>query len=394
MIIKRQLTETIIKVATQFPVVAIVGPRQSGKTTLAQQHFPNHKYISLEDFDTRAIAETDPRRFLNDYPTAQGLILDEIQHAPQLLSYIQTIVDREKKNGFFVITGSQNFLVDESVTQTLAGRIAILTLFPLSISELEEAKLLPEKIEDVIYKGSYPRAYTDSTSIEFLYANYIRTYVERDVRQIKNVESLETFQRFMRLCAGRIGQVQNLSALGNDCGIDHKTAKAWINLLQASYIIFLLYPYYRNFGKTLTKAPKIYFVDTGLACSLLNIRSSDNLQEHYLRGNLVQSFIIGDILKQQHNLALRPNIYFWRDHVGKELDLIIDETSPIAIEIKAGKTIARDFFKELSNWQEITQLKNNNRYLIYGGDTSHTLPQAEVRSWKSSGTLIKEILGR
>src|SRR3989339_478239 len=353
MFIKRSLEAQVREAAQEYPVLAIVGPRQSGKTTVAQTLFPEHKYVSLEDFDIRALAQQDPRKFLTEYPSSSGLILDEIQHAPELLSYMQTIVDREKKKGFFIVTGSQNFLVDEAITQTLAGRMAVLTLLPLSLSELNDAGLLPDKIETLVYKGFYPRAHAEKVSVDRLYSNYLRLYVERDVRQIKTVEDLNTFQTFMRLCAGRIGQVLNLSSLGNDCGINHNTAKSWISLLEASYVVFLLHPYFNNFGKRLIKAPKLYFVDTGIACSLLKIRSAEELNAHYLRGGLVESLIISDLLKQHYNLDQQPGLYFWRDQQGHEVDCIIDIGSrPVPVEVKAGKTVVSDFFKELSFWQK------------------------------------------
>lgn len=392
MLIKRALTNSIIEASTEYPVIAIVGPRQSGKTTLAQTIFPDHKYISLEDFAELERAETDPRAFLADSPTVSGLIIDEIQHAPKLLSYMQTIVDREKKKGFFIVTGSQNFLVNEAITQTLAGRIAIVTLMPLSISELQEAELLPDKIETLVYKGFYPRAHAEEISIERLYSNYIHTYVERDVRSLKNVSDLNTFQKFMRLCAGRIGQELNLTSLGNDCGISYNTAKAWISLLQASYIVFLLHPYFNNFGKRLIKAPKLYFVDTGLACSLLNLSSAEVVANHYLRGGLVESLIISDLFKQNYNIERQPNIYFWRDQGNHEIDCIIDEPHyPIPVEIKSGKTVVSDFFKNMVYWQELTDNADKQRYLVYGGSEDQAWPAAQVLSWKSAGTLIKRI---
>lgn len=394
MLIKRALTEKVIEAASEFPVIAIVGPRQSGKTTLTQMIFPRHRYISLEDYDIRALAQADPRKFLSEYPTEFGIILDEIQHAPELLSYMQTIVDREKKNGYFIVTGSQNFLVDEAITQTLAGRMAVLTLLPLSISELTNADLLPAKIETYVYKGSYPKIYAEDVSVERLYANYICLYVERDVRQIKNVSDLNTFQRFMRLCAGRTGQILNLTSLGNDCGINHNTAKAWISLLEASYVVFLLYPYYKNFGKRIIKSPKLYFVDTGIACSLLNIRSAQELSDHYLRGGLTESMIISDFRKQQYNLDQQPHLYFWRDNTGNEIDCIIDEQKyPIPVEIKSGETVVSDFFKEINYWNKITDMPQVPKFLVYGGTEKQSWPQAEVLSWESSGTLIKDITG-
>jgi len=392
MIIKRELTKQIKEAASEFPVIAVVGPRQSGKTTLVQTLFPQHTYISLEDHDIREIALADPRTFLADYPTKHGLILDEIQHAPHLLSYIQTIVDREKKNGFFIITGSQNFLINQAVTQSLAGRIAILTLLPLSMSELESASLLPERIETLIFKGSYPKAHLQKVSSKRLYANYLRTYIERDVRQLKNIGNLLTFQKFMRLCATRIGQELNLSSLGNECGINHNTAKAWISLLEASYIIFLLSPYYKNFGKLLIKTPKLYFVDTGIACSLLKIGSAEALKEHYLRGGLVESFIIGDLLKQQHNLDEQPSLYFWRDKMGNELDCIIEASSyPIPLEIKASKTVTSDFLKGLNYWKSVTDTPDAPQYLVYGGSKNHTVQKTKIVGWQSIAGLIKKL---
>lgn len=392
MIIKRSLTEKVMEAALEFPVVAIVGPRQSGKTTLTQIAFPRHKYLSLEDHDVRALALADPRKFLAEYPTEYGLILDEIQHAPLLLSYMQTIVDREKKNGFFIVTGSQNFLVDEAITQTLAGRMAVLTLLPLSIEELKTAHLLPDTIETYAYKGSYPKLYADDVSVERLYTNYIRLYVERDVRQIKNVSDLTTFGRFMKLCAGRTGQILNLTSLGNDCGINHSTAKAWISLLEASYIIFLLYPYYKNFGKRIIKSPKLYFFDTGIVCSLLNIRSPQELSDHYLRGGLIESLIIADLMKQQYNLDRKPTFYFWRDSAGHEIDCVVDESQyPVPIEIKAGKTVVSDFFKEIVYWNNVTQNSSAPSFLIYGGTEDQSWPQAKVVSWNSSGDLVKRL---
>src|SRR5438445_4882469 len=314
MLIKREIEVQIHDAATEYPVIAVVGPRQSGKTTLVQMAFPDHKYISLEDFDLRELALADPRRFLTEYPSSSGIILDEIQNAPQLLSYMQTMVDKDKRKGFFVVTGSQNILVHESISQTLAGRIAILTLLPLSVSELDAANVLPDKIETAVWKGAYPQVYAENSIPSRLYSNYILTYVERDVRQMRQITDLETFQRFIRLCAGRIGQVVNLESLGNDCGVNHSTIKAWLAVLEASYIVFSLYPYYKNFGRRLIKSPKIYFVDTGLACSLLNIKSDQELADHYLRGGLIESFILADIRKQRYNLDQQPNMYFWRDY--------------------------------------------------------------------------------
>ncbi|MFA6262903.1 MAG: ATP-binding protein [Candidatus Babeliales bacterium] len=385
----RDITPHLREAARQFSAVAIVGPRQSGKTTLAQTVFPSHTYVSLEDFDKREQAIADPRRFLHDFSSDHGIIIDEIQHAPKLLSYMQTIIDREKKKGFFIVTGSQNFLVNEAITQTLAGRIAFLTLFPLSINELRTGSLLPKRIEEIVFRGMYPRLYSEDVAPVKLYENYIHGYVERDVRQIKNVLDLNLFQKFLQLCAGRIGQILNLSSLGNDCGIDQKTARAWISLLEASYVIFLLHPYYKNYGKRLIKQPKIYFVDTGIACSLLNIKSSQELSEHYLRGGLFESFMISDIFKQHYNIDQKPALSFWRDHQGNEVDCVIEQALRVAlVEIKSGQTVNTDFFKQFVYFNTIKEFPPSKKFIIYAGSDDQSWPEALVVAWQHAGGLV------
>lgn len=388
MIIKRQLLPQLQDAAKQFPVVAILGPRQSGKTTLAQLAFPDHAYITLEDLDMRSLANSDPRGFLNDYPTVSGIILDEIQQAPDLLSYIQGIVDKEKKKGFFILTGSQNLLLNEAISQTLAGRIALLTLLPLSIHELEQASLLPESVEELTFNGSYPRIYADGASPNRLYQGYLRTYIERDVRQLQHVLDLGGFEQFITICATRAGQQLNYTALSNDCGIDEKTVKRWLGLLEASYVIFFLRPYFKNFGKRLVKAPKLYFVDTGLACTLLRIKSVEELVNHSMRGPLVENLIMVDLLKQQYNLERLPSLYFWRDQSGHEVDCIVEEVQPVAIEIKASKTVIPQFFKGLSYWNELAQQKKG--YIIYGGAENQSWPDGSIISWRAMGDFIKK----
>lgn len=390
--IQRDITEHLLEAAHQFSAVAIIGPRQSGKTTLVQNIFKNHNYVSLEDLDKRALAHADPRRFLQDHSNDFGIILDEIQRAPELLSYIQTIIDREKKKGYFIITGSQNLLVNEAISQTLAGRIALLTLFPLSINELQQAGLLTEKIEDFVFQGTYPRIYDEKVSPVKLHEYYIRGYVERDVRQVKNVFDLNLFQKFLQLCAGRVGQILNVSSLGNDCGIDQKTARAWISLLEATYIIFLLNPFYKNFGKRLIKAPKLYFVDTGIACSLLNIKNSQELSDHYNRGGLTESFIISDLFKQYYNLDQKPSIYFWRDHLGNEIDCILEQAlSLTSVEIKSGKTVNTDYFKQFAYLKNVKEFPESKNFVIYAGSENQNWPDAQVLSWQSAGNLVKTI---
>lgn len=392
-VIHRELSEALRVAASFFRAVAVLGPRQSGKTTLVQTIFPNHRYVSLEDLDMRERAINDPRLFLAEYPSEQGIILDEIQHAPDLLSYIQTIVDREKRNGFFIITGSQNFLVNEAVSQTLAGRLALLTLYPLSTHELENAKILPDTIEEAVFNGGYPSIYAEGAPVGITYANYIRTYIERDVRQIRNIVDLNAFQRFLQLCAGRIGRLLNIQELSSDAGIDTKTAREWLSVLEASYVIMLVHPYYKNFGKRLIQAPKLYFVDTGLACSLLNIRNYEQLFEHYLRGGLVESYVMSDFYKQYFNLNIKPSIYFWRDYQGNEIDCLLEEALYLApIEIKAGRTVTNDYFKQFEYWKNLNTSMPSLNFVVYAGEDDHKRSQAQVLGWRSAGSLVRKLL--
>ena len=390
--IKRDIEENITKAARYFPVITILGPRQSGKTTLAKKLFALHKYVSLEDLDIRAQANEDPRKFLTINSNEYGLIIDEVQHVPNLLSYIQTVVDNQQKPGFFILTGSQNILVNQAVTQSLAGRNAIITLLPLSISELKNANLMPDKLEKAIFKGCYPKIYATDVPVKMLYNNYISSYVERDVRQIKNILNLSTFQKFLAICAGRVGQLLNLSSLANDCGIDQKTAKAWLSLLESTYIIFLLYPYYKNFGKRLTNMPKLYFVDTGIACNLLNIKNEEDIENHFAKGGLAESLIISDLFKQFYNSLEKPAIYFWRDYQGNEIDCLIEKSADLyPIEIKSGHTIGSDYFKPFTYFAKLIGQENNKNLIVYGGDKDMSRTGTQIISWQDSGDLIKKI---
>ena len=390
--IHRQLTDKLKESAGYFPVVTLLGPRQSGKTTLVKTVFNKHNYVSVEDFDVRMLANTDPRLFFETYANDSGLIIGEIQHAPELLSYIQTIVDREKKKGYFILTGSQNILVNRAITQSLAGRMAILTLFPLSISELRDAELLPETLEDALLQGSYPSVFSDKTPPLETYRYYIRSYIERDVRDLKNISNLSLFKHFLQLCAGRSGQLVNFTSLGNDLGVDHKTISSWVSILEATYVIFLLYPYNKNITKRVTKTPKLYFVDTGIACSLLNIKTLKELRHHPLRGSLIETYIISDLFKQYYNLNLEPSLYFWRDHAGNEIDCIVDEALyTIPVEIKSSKTSSPEFFKQLQTWKTIASTPSPKSYVMYGGEQNTRWPDAELLSWKSFGTLIQSL---
>lgn len=394
MLIHRNIQPILQEIAHQFPVIGLLGPRQSGKTTLAKETFPHHTYISLEDLDVRARAQEDPRTFLASYANPQGLILDEIQHVPTLLSYIQTQVDQTRVPGYFILTGSQNILVSEAVSQTLAGRIAVFTLLPLSISELNADGLLPLSIEDLIFRGSYPGLYAYQIDRHIWYASYTLTYLERNLRQVIMVKDLTTFHRFLKLCAARIGQLLNVSSLATDCGIKLKTAQEWLSILQASYIIFLLSPHYKNFNKRLVKTHKLYFYDTGLACSLLGIETADQLQNHYLRGGLVESLVISNFYKATYNCGELPSIYFWRDNHGHEVDCLIERGERlIPIEIKAGKTVTTDYFSGITYWLSLAGTDPNDAYVVYTGLENQKSKQGQAVSWKDAeGIVSKDLL--
>lgn len=386
--IKRDLSAKLKALAGKFPVVSVVGPRQSGKTTLVKSLFAGWGYVSLEDLDQREFALKDPKGFLASHD--KGAVIDEVQRAPQLFSYIQTVVDRNRKPGRFILTGSQNILLQENISQSLAGRTAILKLLPLSIGELSHTAYRAEQSGEYIFKGFYPRLYDKKIAPADWYPNYIQTYVERDVRLVKNISDLNTFQKFIRMCAGRIGQVLNLSSLGNECGITHNTARAWLSVLESSYIIFLLKPYHKNFNKRLVKMPKLYFYDTGLACSLLGIQSKSQLDTHYLKGSLFESLIISEIIKNRFNKGLEPNCYYWRDKTGHEIDCIAETPRKLLqIEIKSGRTIGEDFFDGIKYWNKLAAKSDQNGYLIYNGDEDQQRTLAKVISWKNLPAIFK-----
>jgi predicted AAA+ superfamily ATPase len=396
MIIRRAITNHLQDLAKQFPAVAVMGPRQSGKTTLVKETFPEYAYVSLEDLDKRSAAQEDPRGFLNTYMRHKGVIIDEIQEVPELLSYMQGIVDQEYKPGFFILTGSQHFLMYEKITQTLAGRIALLTLLPLSVSELKEAQLLPTTCESLLIKGFYPRLYVQPITVQTWFSNYISTYVERDVRQVLRITDLVTFQRFLKLCAARVGNLLNYAEIARDADISPNTAKAWISILEASFIVKLLQPYHKNFSKRVIKSPKLYFYDTAIVCSLLGIKTEEELLLNPLRGALFESFAISEMLKFNYNNNKLPHIYFWRDVQGHEIDAIIEKShdKTVPVEIKAGMTIMDSFFKGLRDWKEISEQTDGASYVVYGGKDSLIRNNGHVFPWDMIAEMLEEIYKR
>ena len=377
--IKRIIQDKIKQLAEKFPVISVTGPRQSGKTTLIKSMFPDLLYESLEDPDTRLFALSDPRKFLGN---GKKMIIDEIQLDPELFSYIQSSTDKSGLSGQYIISGSQSFLLNQHISQSLAGRVAIFNLMPLSLLELREHGYGVADYEKLIYQGFYPRLYDKNINPSDFYPNYIQTYLERDVRQIQNIHDLTLFIRFLKLCAGRIGQLLNLNSLANDCGVSPNTAKSWISVLEASFVIFLLQPHFKNFNKRLVKMPKLYFIDTGLASSLLDIESENQLSTHYLRGALFENFIISEFIKTRFNNGLRSNCYFWRDNKGIEIECIIENGNLITpVEIKSGNTFNQDFFKNLNYWNRISGNTNKNTYVIYGGDSSRETKDGKLLTW-------------
>jgi len=379
--IKRKISEKLLYYSTKYPIVTVTGPRQSGKSTLIKNCFPDYKYISLEDPDVLMMIKDDTHLFFKNFPNKT--IIDEAQRYPELFSYLQTHVDSVTEEGMYILSGSHNFLLMEKISQTLAGRTAILKLLPFSYRELLNHGIAITDIDELIFNGFYPRIYDKNLRPEEFYPFYIQTYIERDVRLLVNITDLNMFIRFLKLCAGRTGQLLNLSALANECGISQPTAKAWLSALEASYIIYLLKPYHQNFNKRLVKTPKLYFYDTGLACALLGLKDREQLNTHYLRGGLFENWVITEYIKSIYNKVEEPQVYFWRNNIGNEIDLIVEDGAKVrAIEIKSGATFRTDFFKGISYWKKISGINENNA-LVYGGDKDLQTKYGKLISWKN-----------
>jgi predicted AAA+ superfamily ATPase len=393
--IPRTLSNRLKDLVGPFPVVFLTGPRQSGKTTLARAAFPEFHYISLEDIQNREEAAEDPRAFLRRIEGRNGAILDEVQRVPDLFSYLQGFVD-EQRGGPLVLTGSQHFLLSEKISQSLAGRAAILELLPFSLAELCSREALtpdtflnpahpirePKGLDlyETLFKGFFPRIHDRDLDAPVWLDGYVRTYVERDVRQVAGIGDLDAFTRFVALCAGRVGSILNASSLGADAGVTHVTAKRWISILRASYVLDLLQPFYENFSKRLIKSPKLYFLDTGLLCHLLGIRKAEDLRMHPLRGPIFENFAINEFQKLFLHNAQRPPLYFWRDSRGLEVDLILDMGARrIPVEIKSGETVAADFFDGLDQYIRLSH--DPGGVLIYGGGESYMRRGHHVRPW-------------
>ena len=379
--IPRTATSTLERLAKGFPVVALTGPRQSGKTTLAKAVFKNKPYVSLENPDEREFAHRDPKRFLQRFP--DGAILDEVQRCPELLSWLQGWVDERGIMGDFVLTGSAQFDLLAGITQTLAGRVGRVELLPLSAAELRAAGKAPSDLNTTLFQGGYPALYDRDISPQDWFANYIATYLERDVRQLIAVRDLGQFQTFVKMCAARTGQLLNLTSLGADCGITAVTAKQWLSVLEASYIVTLLKPHHRNFGKRLVKAPKLYFCDVGLAAWLLGIRDAGTLDAHAARGALFETYVISELMKLRLNTGRPADLYFWRDHVGHEVDVLIESAQGLqALEIKSGSTFASDWTDGLKKWQKFAGNECIQSSLVYGGTSAYEREGLHVWGWQ------------
>lgn len=384
MMLQREIISAINLLVDKYPIIAVTGPRQSGKTTLLKYMFPEYRYVSLENPDVRSFAATDPNGFLKEY--SEYVIFDEVQRVPSLFSYLQTKVDESKLMGQFILSGSQNFHLVQNITQSLAGRVAIFKLLPFDLQELNGAGLLQENYAENLVKGFYPAIFDREIPSKIFYSNYVQTYIQRDVSEIIAIKDMRLFQNFISLCATRAGQLLNLSSLARQCGITQPTAKAWLSALESSYILFLLPPYYKNFSKRIVKTPKLYFYDTGLLCYLLKLDNVEQIQLSDFKGALFENMMIAEYVKRMNHCNQLNDIWFWRDVSGNEVDLIIQAgQTQEAVEFKATQTIMPNLFKGLNHYEQISEKTNLNKYLVYGGKESQKRTAATIVSWRSFG---------
>jgi predicted AAA+ superfamily ATPase len=382
MFVKRRIEHIIKSQLSKFPVIALTGPRQSGKTTFLKELFKEYRYVSLENPAMRAFASEDPSGFLNEYN--DNTIFDEVQRVPELFSYIQGTVDENKKMGQFILSGSQNFHLLANITQTLAGRVALFKLLPLDFEEMKSSDLLSETYTETAIKGFYPAIFDRDINPRIFYSNYVQTYIEKDVTELLNIKDLKLFRNFLSLCAARAGQLLNLNSLANECDISHPTAKSWLSLLESSYLVFLLQPYHQNFNKRIVKSPKLYFYDTGLLNFLLGIRTSSTLELDRLKGNIFENMIVAEFQKRSYHEYLLQEYNFWQDSNGNEVDILMKTEAGFDVfEIKATQTLTSNLFKQLDRFEEVASPTPVNKTLIYGGEENQKRTKYKVTSWKN-----------
>ena len=382
--IERDISASVLDAAARYPVVTITGPRQSGKTTLCRALFGERPGVSLEDPDEAAFARGDPRGFLAQFE--DGAFIDEVQRVPELLSYLQGVVDRDPRPGRFILTGSQNLNLIQNVSQSLAGRTALLRLLPCALGEVRAFDVFPSDLASTLLHGGYPRIFDQKIPPRLWFKDYVATYLERDVRQVLNVGDLVAFQTFLGLCAGRSGQLLNLSALGGDAGVTHATAKAWVSVLEASFVAIRLRPYHRNINKRLIKTPKLHFLDSGLLCYLLGIETAEQLSRHPLRGAIFETWVTAEVLKSRWNSNATGSVFFYRDQRGHEVDLVIEEAGHVrGIECKSGQTIAADFFVPLETFGALASadaaVLGYEAAVVYGGERAEQRSAGRVVPW-------------
>jgi predicted AAA+ superfamily ATPase len=389
------ITRTIAKelkiLRREYPVIAITGPRQSGKTTLARAIFPRKPYISFEDPLVRSRFSADPHGFMKSI-SADGAVMGEVQHVPDLFSYLQGEVDSDPRTGRFILTGSQQFGMIERITQSLAGRIGLLELLPFDLAEIKKIDQKEHSWDQQLLLGGYPAIYDRHIRPQRWYADYLATYIQRDVRQISQIHNLDTFTLFLKLCAGHVGQLVNTNKWAAACSVDHKTIKHWLSILQASYVVRLLPPYHTNFKKRLVKTPKLYFYDTGLACRLLDLNNEKHIAQHPLRGALVENWVFSELVKGFLNRGCKDNLFFWRTYGGEEIDFVADTgKDTMLIEVKSGVSLRPEWTKPMHVWAQRAEAKSARPYVVYGGEDRSIIQGCTFLGWRDIGSIQKRL---